>query len=444
VVAFVGVQNDITDLKERERLRGERYFKALVEHISDMIAVVTPDGIIQYISDAALPTIGCRPESLVRTSIFERLAANDTEDVTDAIASCARHAGQSAPIDALCRHADGSWRYLEIVATNRLDDPWVKGIVLNCRDVIERRRYVEQLRHKALHDSLTGLPNRALLEDRLQQAKALVRKSGSSLAMLIVGLDRFKDISDALGHHAGDRLLAELSSRIRKVAHPADTVARFAGDEFALVIPGASANAVQLARDVLAALSEPVCLDGSDVHTEATVGIAIFPEDGVDAASLMSHADAAMYTAKRTGNSFAVYSARDGQHSMGRLTLMSELRQSIARGDLVLHFQPKVDLRTARVVSAEALVRWRHPTRGLLYLDEFISIAEETGLIESLTLAVLDDALQECSYWQQHGDSLSIAVNVSAPSLQHLEFTDQILACIRRHDVPGKSIILEV
>ena len=444
-IAFVGVQNDITERKALERQSGERYFQTLIEHISDVIVVVAVDGSIQYISGAARATLGRAPEALVGTNLLGLLTSEDARRLLASMTGPLQLPGQTASLTGIkCRHADGSWRVLEISVANRSDNTWVQGFVLNCCDVTERQTYLEQLRHQALHDSLTGLPNRALFEDRLQHSIERAREDHTPLVLLLIDIEQFKDVNAALGHRVGDWVLNELGRRLRECARPADTIGRLGGDEFALMAPGAGVDASQLARVVQAALAEPVRLETGTLQLGASVGIATFPEHGEDAASLLRHAEAAVHTARQLGNGFAVYSPEDGQHSIGRLTLMSELREAIPRGDLILHFQPKVHLGTGRVVSTEALVRWQHPTRGLLYPDAFISLAEETGVIEQLTLAVLEMALRECALWHRLGYGVSCAVNISARSLDISGFLDQILAFISRSGVPSEAVILEV
>ena len=235
----------------------------------------------------------------------------------------------------------------------------------------------DALQHQALHDALTGLPNRALLHDRLAHTLHLVERGSSSLALLLLDLDRFKVINDTLGHQAGDALLQQVAARMRNAVRSSDTVARLGGDEFALLLPGADRDgAVRATQTLLAALVAPMMLEGQTVHVGASIGVALAPAQGSEAGALLRHADVAMYVAKRAGSGYAVYDPRHDGYSAGRLMREAELRQALATNQLVLHYQPTVDLRTGRATGVEALVRWAHPTHGLLAPDQFIPLAD--------------------------------------------------------------------
>jgi diguanylate cyclase (GGDEF)-like protein len=279
----------------------------------------------------------------------------------------------------------------------------------------------------------------------LQQAITAAQESDSSVALLLLDLDHFKHVNDALGHHAGDRLLTQVSARLKTLVRAADTIARLGGDEFAVLVPGAKvASATWAARKLLSAFAAPITLAEGEVQTAASIGIALFPENGSDAAALLRHADVAMYAAKRTGGGFAQYSARQDQQSVDRLTLMNELRQALKSNELVLHYQPKVDLRTGKVVGAEALVRWPHPTRGLLPPDQFIPIAEQTGVVALLTSWVVEAAVAQCRIWQESQLPLSVAVNLSMRTLHDPQLPRQIASLLRTHALEPGLVTLEI
>jgi len=275
-----------------------------------------------------------------------------------------------------------------------------------------------QLEHAATHDSLTGLPNRLLLADRLSQATAQGERYSRSFAVLVVDLDRFKSINDSLGHIAGDELLREVSRRLMGLLRKTDTLARLGGDEFVLVINEISDphGAENVASKLLASLAAPVLLSGIEVQISASIGISVFPADGVDADTLLKHADAAMYHAKKNGrNAFQFFAPMMNVSARERLELESGLRRALAQGEFELHYQPKVDVGTGRIDSAEALIRWRHPKRGLTAPSGFIPIAEETGLIVPIGEWVLREACLQARAWQTLGGRpLRIAVNLSA------------------------------
>jgi diguanylate cyclase len=275
-----------------------------------------------------------------------------------------------------------------------------------------------QLEHAATHDSLTGLPNRVLLGDRLAQATAQSERYSRGFAVLVVDLDRFKSINDSLGHLAGDGMLKEAARRLSAVSRKADTLARLGGDEFVLVLNEIASprEAESVASKVLASLAEPFVLSGLDVQISASIGISVFPEDGVDAETLLQHADAAMYHAKKNGrSSFQFFAPVMNVFARERLELESGLRRALAQGEFELHYQPKVDVSTGRIDSAEALIRWRHPKRGLTAPSGFIPIAEETGLIVPIGEWVLHEACRQARAWHESGmKTLRIAVNLSA------------------------------
>jgi diguanylate cyclase len=287
-----------------------------------------------------------------------------------------------------------------------------------------------QLRHLTTHDALTGLPNRVLLDDRLAQAMALADRDRRSFALMVCDLDRFKLINDSLGHRAGDELLQEVARRLSAVARTADTVARFGGDEFVLV--GSSLadaeDAMQLAARAIEVLRAPVRVAGIDVHVSPSIGIALYPEDGASVEALLAHADAAMYAAKHQGRG-SVQRYLPGMHAgiEDRVQMESELHQAIELKQFELYYQPKVDARTGVVRSAEALIRWVHPSRGLVSPADFIPLAEECGLIGAIGEWVIREACRQARAWQEEGvPSLRISVNLSASQFREVGLVDSI------------------
>jgi diguanylate cyclase len=299
--------------------------------------------------------------------------------------------------------------------------------------------------HQALHDPLTGLPNRELFADRVEQAIRTADRQLRPAALLLLDLDRFKDVNDTLGHHHGDLLLDEVATRLTGVLRQVDTVARLGGDEFAVLLPEVDAEgAPAVAEKLRVALHQPLTLDGVGLDLDASIGIAVYPDHGGDAAELLQHADVAMYAAKQTHAGFMVYDPAVDQHSPRRLALLGGLRRALERDELVLHYQPKADLSSGQVLGVEALVRWQHPAHGLLAPGEFIPLAERTGLIHPLTRWVLDAALRQAGQWRRAGHELSIAVNVSTRSLLDRDFPDQVADRLAAWQVPAGSLVLEV
>ncbi len=303
-----------------------------------------------------------------------------------------------------------------------------------------------QATRNATHDQLTGLPNRFLYSDRLAQAIIMAASEKSQVAVIIMDIDRFKEINEAMGPYQGDRLLKQVATRLQNTFHDPETVARLGGDEFAAIIPRLTQlkEASQVIRKIEKALEAPFMLEGLKIDVRASMGVAFYPQHGTDADTLLQRADVAMYAAKRNRAGFLVYSPRYDEYSPQRLTLMGELRQAIENEGLVLHFQPKVDLKSGCIAETEALVRWEHPKHGLMLPDEFIPLAERTGLIKPLTLWVLNKALKQCSTWEQAGLQLGVAVNLSAQALFDLDLPDIVTGALAAHDVSPKRLILEI
>jgi diguanylate cyclase (GGDEF)-like protein len=307
------------------------------------------------------------------------------------------------------------------------------------------RRQLDETEHQALHDSLTGLPNRLLFRDRVEQALLRAQRSGEGVAVMLIDLDRFKEVNDTLGHESGDLLLRELGGRLASVLRSSDTFARLGGDEFGVVAPGAEeATLVQVVERILAAIERPFILGGLELEVGASIGIALHPRDADDVATLVKRADIAMYVAKNSRSRYTFYEPERDESDANRLTIVSGLRAGIERDELVLHYQPKFDLTTGQIESAEALVRWEHPTRGLLQPAEFLATAAETGLMPSLTRWVLDSALAECRTWSERGRRLPVAVNVDVRSLLDDSFADEVALALTRAGVEPELLELEM
>ena len=307
------------------------------------------------------------------------------------------------------------------------------------------RGQVEQIEKLALYDSLTGLANRRLFRDRVEQALVSAKRANEGFALMLLDLDRFKEINDTLGHQTGDAVLEELAIRLRGVSRAADTVARLGGDEFALVLEGAAdgTSALFVAERIRRALDEPFAIDGLTLQLETSIGIAVFPEHGEDAEALLRHADIALYASKEA-HVPVVYETKHNQHSHARLGLVGEIKRAIEDKELVVHYQPEVDLATGETTRVEALVRWLHPTRGLLLPDAFIPVARQSALIRPITRYVLDAALGQCRAWHDAGVQVSVAVNLAERDLADSRLEEDVSDALRRWKLDPSTLELEI
>jgi diguanylate cyclase (GGDEF)-like protein len=309
----------------------------------------------------------------------------------------------------------------------------------------ERKRSDDKLKYLAKYDPLTHLPNRNLLYERLEQALVTGRDEGKPLALMLIDLDHFKDINNTMGHQMGDLLLRQVGPRLQAELREADTVARLGGDEFGVLLPEADEEVATLAaRKLLKALELPFMIGELAMDARGSIGIAFFPEHGHDTDTLMRRADIAMYVAKQSASGYAIYSPDRDSYSPERLALIAELHRAIDKGQLFLAYQPKVDLRTARVIGLEGLARWRHPKLGLIPPDQFIPVAERTGLIKKLTMWGLNEALSQSRSWSEQGLEIAISVNLSPRTLHEMNLPQRIGQLLKTHEVAPEDLELEI
>jgi diguanylate cyclase (GGDEF)-like protein/PAS domain S-box-containing protein len=427
----------------------EERFRALVQNASDVIIVMLPDSTVTYQTPSAERVFGYGPRELVGTRLIDVLHPDDRRRALAWLAETARTEGVMAPVEWRMRHPRGLWQHVEVIGSNLVDDRRVGGIVLTIRSIEERRALTEQLRHQAFHDALTGLANRSLFRDRVGHALSRRRSAESaSVAVMLLDLDDFKLVNDSMGHQAGDRLLVTVAERLRACLRPMDTAARLGGDEFAVLLEDVRGveGAIEVAERIIDLLRLPVLLGGNEVFVHASVGIATNGE-GTGTEDLLRDADLAMYAAKAKGKgSYEVFRPSLHAATMERMQLTADLQQAIDRGQLVVHFQPIVDLVDGGVAGLEALLRWRHPERGLLPPDAFVPLAEDSGLIVPIGQWVLAEACKHANHWAAaNADAPTwVSVNLSARQLAQPDLVDQVRRMLADQGLPPQLLVLEL
>ena len=434
------------------RRQSEARFRSLVAHSSDLITVLDAHGLVTYQSPSVERVLGYGAEEIEGTQFDWLLSEADRPRLRSLIAGDGSGSSEAHTLECALTHKNGTSLRFEVQHTDLLHDEHVRGIVLNSRDVSERKEFEDQLAHQAFHDPVTGLANRALFSDRVEHALMRSQRGFPDIAVVFIDLDDFKTVNDSLGHAAGDSVLQEVARRLRIAVRPTDTVARFGGDEFAVLLEGVndSAMAADAAARILHALELAYEIDGKQVFPRASVGICLVDrEDAVpEAAELLRNADVAMYMAKRDSKgSYRVFEPAMHERVVERLELRAELQQSIEADQLELHYQPVVRLEGHEIVGVEALLRWQHPTRGTIPPNQFIPLAEETGLIVAMGRWVLNEACREGVEIQtrfERDEPLTISVNLSVRQLQSDSIVSDVRCALETSGLPPESLVLEI
>jgi len=446
---FTAFIRDISDRKraQHELEAREKRFRTIVEKSWSGVMLLDSELNMQF-AGSSTHILGYDDENLIGTSFLTYVHPHDFGGSHSLLEQLARQQVAVVHREMRFRHRSGNWIWLEVFAQNMTEDPSVSAIVLNYRDISQRKEAERQLEYQAYYDSLTGLPNRLLFRDRVVNALPAARRNRLGLAIMYLDLDHFKLVNDALGHSIGDLLLADVAWRLKACLRASDTVSRIGGDEFAVLINELTATdaVAGIARKVLDSLAAPFSIGGHELFITASIGVSFYPADGDEVETLLKCADAAMYRAKELGRNRAqIFTQSMNERYTRRLTLEQNLHHAIEREELEVFYQPIYDRARRRITSVEALVRWNDPVRGLVEPSEFISLAEETGMIVPIGEFVLRATCRQLREWHEAGLSwMHAAVNISAVQLQQHGFVDMVLKTIEQSGLSPNMIELEV
>ena len=427
--------------------QGEARFRALVQNSSDAILLVDRGATVTYQSPSAERVLGFAAGELVGTSLDDLSHHDDLMRFQACLTEVLARPGLSRRIELRMMRGEGAYIDGEAVVHNLQSDPHVGATLVTVRDISERKKFEMALTQQAFHDELTGLANRTLFVDRVAHALRRRERDRTSVAVLLLDLDDFKTVNDGLGHAAGDSLLRAVASRLEGLVRPGDTTARLGGDEFAMVLVDlpAEENAIIAVERIIATLSEPLVLEGREVFAQASIGVAFAGPGDVEPEDLLRNADAAMYVVKTDGKGrYAIFEPHMHAAAVHRLDLRTDLQRALDNEEFVLHYQPIVSMTTGALTGLEALVRWQHPHRGLVHPDEFIPLAEETGLVVPLGLWVLDRACRQIAEWGKVDPALTVSINVSQRQLRRIEFGKEVGRVLDASGVDPARVNLEI
>jgi diguanylate cyclase (GGDEF)-like protein/PAS domain S-box-containing protein len=439
------VELSTTELQAREAR-----FSALVQNSSDLVTIVDRDATIMFQSPSIARILGWDADSTLGTSLLAGMDASDQQRWPTIVDFLTGGSGGELLVEWRVRHADGSWRFLQSVITDLTQEPSVGGLVLNSRDITGQKTLEEQLRHQAFHDPLTGLANRALFSEHLDQAVRRRSRSDGGLALLFIDLDNFKAANDLHGHALGDELLKQTAERLRTTLRDADAIARLGGDEFAVLFEGVPLDSYpcSAAERLIESFAQPFHIQSSDVFATASIGMALDNSGAESAEDLLRNADLAMYAAKtKNKGNYEVFSS--GLHStiLDRMQLESDLRHAVGEDEFQVHYQPIIDLSSGIIDGAEALIRWNHPDRGLVMPCEFIPVAESSGIIVEIGAWMLQQACQEFEALTREvagAETLGLSVNLAPRQLRDLSLFDTVRSAVANSGLNATRLTLEI
>jgi len=447
------IERELVEAGERRKRRqaeamlreSEERYRNLFESAHDLIQSVSPDGRFQFVNRAWLETMGYTPDE-VKSLTLPDIILPELLDHCTAMFHKIMGGGRCDNLETTFIAKNGQYVEVEGNVSCRFVDGLPVASQGVFRNITQRKAHTAALEYQATHDTLTGLPNRFQLSKDLNQVVEETRLSGKGMAFMLIDLDRFKEINDALGHQAGDILLKQIAPRLCTAVDVPANVARLGGDEFGLVLPHINdeQDALRAAEKVLAVICQPFDLEGLKVQIGASIGIVLYPDHSDDPHSMMRCADIAMYLAKKNGGGYAVYNPTLDIYSPRRLSLITSLRIAIQENQLVLYYQPKVSLKGHSVIGMEALIRWQHPQHGLVAPNEFIPLAEVSELIMPLTQWVIDNVLRQMREWHDMGIKAHVAANISARNLQDGGLPDKIAVLLEKYQIAPHYLELEI
>ena len=446
----IGVLTDITDFKQVAQAleASEGRFKALTESAMDIVTVLDAEGFIRYQSPSVKHLLGYDPGPMIGLNQFDLVHRDDAEQMREAFRELLSRGQMDRAVEFRVIRSDGEWRTLEAIGKNCLDVPAVQGIIVNTRDITDRKNIEERVQYLAFHDALTGLPNRSLMQDRVSQAISRAERSTKRFAVMFIDIDNFKNINDTLGHDVGDELLRQVAARLIDSVRTHDTIARQGGDEFIVLLDQLEGHqgATRVAQKILDALRLAFQVGGTDQHVSGSIGIALFPDDGRDAPTLLKNADTAMFHGKALGkNTYQFFTPQMNIAVKRRAAMESNLRAAVKNGDFTLVYQPQIDLNTGEIVAFEALVRWVSEDSGTMMPGEFIPLAEETGLINDIGEWVLREACRQAVAWRGAGyPSRRMAINLSARQLADKGFVELLVGILAETGLDANDLELEI
>ena len=435
--------------KDTLQRQGTQRFQALIQSSSDVISILGLDGRIRFQSPATLSVFGYDPETTIGMEISELVHPDDADRVTSTFRHVVAGGDPSLVCECRIRHSDGSWRNTETRMSNLLAEPAVEGIVLNTRDITDRQALEAELRHQAFHDSLTGLANRALFTNRLEHALESSKRDGSTIAVLHCDMDGFERLNDGLGYRSGDEALKMVADALRSCVRGQDTVARFDGHEFGLLLDrlASPADATLAMERIMTVLRQPLLLPAASVELQPFIGIAVAIAGDGTPEELIHNSALAVRMARNYDGGYAIFDPDMHAEAIRRIQIESRLRVAIDESQFVLYYQPTIDFKTGRLTGVEALVRWQHPVRGLVPPMEFIPMAEESGLIVPLGLWTIQEACRQIRIWQNEipaDEPLCVNVNLSARQLRHPNIVHDIADVLDDTGLLPSRLILEI